>query len=467
MTALAPSSYENAIAFLYGRINYEQVSAVPYQESTFKLDRMHRLMDRLGCPHEGIPVVHVAGTKGKGSTASMIAAVLTASGLKTALYTSPHLESLEERFAIDGVSCSSERLVELTEQVRGAVEFLDSDSAVGSPTYFEITTAMALLHFAEQAADVMVLEVGLGGRLDSTNICTPCVSVITNVSYDHTKQLGTTLDRIAREKAGIIKPGIPVVSGVDHPEARQVIEETASRNDAALYSVGDDFQIEYAKDPFLMDEDHCFKASGHFHFKLKKPPMLWELRDVELGLRGKHQADNAAVALTTLAILRNQGWKLSDDIIHHGLRTAQCPARIEIVAKHPWIVLDTAHNVASIDALVTTLAEIPVTGRRRLVFATSGDKDVIGILSHLLPAFDDVMLTRFVSNPRSVDPGRLAEIAADLSSSSPSIRTETDPVVAWGLACDAAQADDLLCITGSFFLAAELREEVAKNRNPR
>ena len=197
-----------ALCFLFGRIDYERAPTIPYQAQHLKLERMERLLGRLGNPHHGVRVIHVAGSKGKGSTAVMIASMLTAAGLRTGLYTSPHLERLEERFAVDGTQCTASELVGLVDMVRPAVESLDSEARAGSlqengPTYFEITTALAFLHFSRKDVDLVVLEVGLGGRLDSTNVCQPVVSVITSISLDHMKQLGETLGKIAAEKAAL------------------------------------------------------------------------------------------------------------------------------------------------------------------------------------------------------------------------------------------------------------------------
>ncbi len=222
---------------------------MPYNHRELRLERMRELLARLDNPHHTFPIVHIAGTKGKGSTAAMIASILSASGHRAGLYSSPHLHRVEERVAIDGEPCTPRELAELVERVRPAVEAMDrtsGDLTDGRPTYFEITTAMALLHFACRKVDAGVIEVGLGGRLDSTNVCRPAVSVITTISYDHMKQLGGTLTLIAREKAGIIKDGVPVVSGVVDDEPRRVIDRVRRRRRSSLAQLGADFEFTYS-----------------------------------------------------------------------------------------------------------------------------------------------------------------------------------------------------------------------------
>ena len=462
-----------ALAFLYGRIDYERSAKLPYRSRGLKLDRMRELLSHLGNPHQQFPVIHVAGTKGKGSTSAMVAAILSAAGYRTGLYTSPHLNQIEERMAVGGKPCSGEELIDLVEQVRAVVEQMDAECGRNGkgergPTYFEITTAAAMLHFARRGVDATVLEVGLGGRLDSTNVCTPEVCVITSISLDHTRQLGNSLALIAAEKAGIIKPGIPVVTGVTDAEPLGVIERIAGERGSACYVSGRDFHFQYhgSQTPLTLDAVPSVPLTGWNRFD------YWETGDaatrlerVTTGLLGRHQASNGAVALATVGRLRERGWKVDESHIREGLATVRVAARTEVILGSPLVMIDAAHNVASIEALLDLLREAAFstrTTRRILVFSTSEDKDAAGMLRRLLPEFDLAILTRYMNNPRFVSPADLRALAEETLRDVPARRTQLsvqpDPASAWAEAEAAATATDLICVTGSFFLASEVRE---------
>jgi dihydrofolate synthase/folylpolyglutamate synthase len=446
-------SYEAATRFLYDRIDYERTAAVPYDPDGMKLQRMQELLDRLGNPLDGLAVIHVAGTKGKGSTAAMIAAVLSAAGYRTGVFSSPHLEGVEERMAVDGVAASPDQLAELVCAIRRHVEIMDRGAVQMGPTFFEITTAMALLHFRRMAAQAAVLEVGMGGRLDSTNVCRPAVSVITSISLDHTKQLGNTLTAIAREKAGIIKPRVPVVSGVMDEGAAGVIRQTSMATGSPLVQLGRDFFFDYAPARHLNREANI----GHIHFRSPHPRLACDYPAVGVGSPGRHQASNAAVALATLRELSAAGWNLPETALRRGLATARCPARVEVLSRHPTVIRDAAHNVASVEALIETLDESFDRCRRILIFATTEDKDHLGMLRRLLPAFDVVLLTRYTRNPRGVPLEILTQGVRELGGRAQACAT---PDEAWRTASRLARPTDLICVTGSFYLAAELRPTI-------
>ena len=443
-----------ASEYLLQRVNYERTARFSYSPDTFKLSRMVELLDRLGSPHRGLPVVHVAGTKGKGSTATMIAAMLKDSGYRTGLFTSPHFEHIEERFVVDEKPCSGSELAELVERIKPVVAAMDRHNEgqgraeADGPTYFEIVTAIALEHFRRQAVDVAILEVGLGGRLDATNVAETAVSVITSISFDHMAQLGNTLESIASEKAGIIKPGVPVVCGVKQTAPREVIRQQANGQQAPLLEIGTDFEgieshdIEEGSDSLYPSFDYFEKKNRRF-------------AGLRLAMPGHHQIDNAAVAVATVEQLHQDGWKVPDESIRSGLARAVCPARIEIIHSQPAVIFDVAHNRASLDALVNTLNE-QFTGRRRwAIFAAAQDKDLDGMLEVLVKGFDQIIFTRFLDNPRAMDPAELARMAE--SQTGKSYPVGETPDKSWDWIISRARPNDLICVTGSFFLVSQLR----------
>jgi dihydrofolate synthase/folylpolyglutamate synthase len=451
--------YAAAIDFLHDRVDYERALAVPYHGRHFSLDRTRELLARLGNPQQKYPIVHVAGTKGKGSTAAMIAAVLTAAGYRTGLFTSPHLDRVEERIAVDGRPSGVADMVDLVERLTPAVQAMDSAPSPdypgeNCPTYFEITTAMALVHFAARRVDAAILEVGLGGRLDSTNVCDPEVSVITSISFDHTRQLGSTLEAIAAEKAGIIKAGVPVVSGVLEPGPREVIRRVSRQIGSSLHELGVDFDFRYTPPRALDVSQQSGRIDFHYHADGKD----YALVDVALGLLGGHQGANAAVALAAVERLRQSGWSIPEPAIRVGLGGLTWPARVELIQRRPAIVIDAAHNVASITALIRVLNESFSPRRRILVFATTQEKDMAGMLACLLGQFDEVILTQYLDSPRAVPLEQLDAAARELTGRQ--CRLCPRPADAWDEVRGLAAADDLICVTGSFLIAAQMRAEI-------
>ncbi|OAI39344.1 hypothetical protein AYO40_05865, partial [Planctomycetaceae bacterium SCGC AG-212-D15] len=404
------------------------------------------LLAHLGDPHLRLRAVHVAGSKGKGSTAAMLAAVLRRAGYRTGLFTSPHLARVEERIQVDGLVIDPSELTTLMDEIRAAVRRDEArNGAAEAPTFFEIVTALGFLHFVRRRVDVAVLEVGLGGRFDSTNVCLPLVSVITSISYDHTQQLGDTLDRIAGEKAGIIKPGVPVVSGATASEARRVIQAVSAKCRAPLVQLERDFHYRH--------EPARITAVGFTPPRMRVTTRERRWPEMELGLVGNHQAANAAVAVAAIEKLGRSGLAIPDAAVAAGLAGVNWPARMEVLARQPMIVLDCAHNVASAEALRDTLLASFPPGRRRLVFAASNDKDVAGMLKVLAPHFAHICLTRFHNSPRFADPEQLASLlGGDVAHSVHATAHE-----ALAAARAASAPHDLICITGSVFLAGELR----------
>jgi dihydrofolate synthase/folylpolyglutamate synthase len=443
--------YQERLEYLYGRLNYERLG-MPKASGELRLSRMRRLLRRMGDPQLDLRIIHVAGTKGKGSTAAMLAAALAASGVRTGLYCSPHLHRLEERFSIDGIAASPDELVELVDDVREADDQLERDDSrhgQRGSTFFELTTAMGLLYFARRKVGAVVLEVGMGGRLDSTNVVHPALSIITTISFDHTRQLGNTLASIATEKAGILKRGRPGLSGVREPEPRQAICRLARQRRCPLRELDTDFWYDsIAPEPPLSRPTTGFVAARTWRTD-------WGL--LKLPLIGPHQAHNAAVALAGLDLLAEVHPSLTvtrADVVR-GFAGLRWPARVEVVGQSPWIVIDGAHNTASARALADSLHTCFPPARRTLIFGTSREKDLEGQLKALLPSFESVIATRYVENPRSVAPETIAAAIFELTRRY--ARTAADPADALELARRLTPPDGLICVTGSLFLAAESR----------
>ena len=429
------TEYRAALDYLYGLTNYEHKLATQYAGQLFDLSRMERLLEAMERPEDRFHSVHVAGTKGKGSTAAMIASCLQSGGLSTGLFTSPHLHTFRERIQVDGEPISEAAFVAHLHRLRPLFDTLSG------LTTFEASQAIAFDYFVSRNVSWAVIEVGLGGRLDTTNVIRPEVAVITSVSYDHMLVLGDTLEAIAREKAGIIKPHTPVVSAPQPEEAANVIRHTADHLGAPLTVVG----VEWT---------YALEAAdwNGQHFTVYGPGIAYP--HLSIPLLGQHQLVNATVAVATLRVLQARGLELSEEAIRQGLRTVRWPARLEILSREPLLVVDGAHNGESMQRLVEAL-EAHFPGRRRVaIFASLADKDVPRMLEALLPHIDTVIFTR-ADHPRAANPQDLARQA--LSYETPST---VEPGVdrALGLGLDLAGPEGLVIATGSLFTAAAVRE---------
>ena len=437
------------LAWLDARVDYERTPPTEPPAAAFGLDRMRRLLRAIGSPQERLPVVHVAGTKGKGSTVAMLAAILEEAGHRTGRYVSPHVHSVGERISVDGAAIEAADLAAALAVVRPAVESLDRSAARRGhrgPTWFEIMTASALVHFERSGVAIAVLETGLGGRLDATNVSRPLVSVITSISYDHMGLLGRTIGRIAAEKAGIIKRGCPVVSGATQPAARRVIADTARRRRARLLQLGREFRAAY--EPPAASAAPLAPGS----VVVAAPPAAASYR---LGMAGPHQATNAALAVMAARELSARGVAVDEAAIARGLARARLPARLEVVGRRPLAIVDGAHNVASMAALVAAVGPALAGHRPRvLVFAASRDKQVEAMLTTARGAFDRVVLTRFSINPRGAPIERLR--AACRAAGLPRPLTAETPRQAFQLARELAGTGGSVVVAGSFFLAGEI-----------
>ena len=450
--------YQASLDYLYGRLNYERLG-MPRGSAELRLGRMRRLLRRLGDPHESLRIVHVAGTKGKGSTSAMLAASMTASGVKTGLFCSPHLHRLEERFRVDGIEATPDELVGLVEAVRPAVEELDAGDRHyrhRGATFFEVTAAMGLLHFARKGAGAVILEVGMGGRLDSTNVVRPILAILTTISFDHTRQLGNTLGAIAGEKAGILKRSRPAVSGVRGDEARASIHRAARLRGTPLREVDVDFSYDYQAPSAPLTRP----TPGRMSVK------TWarEWPSVTLPMLGAHQALNAAVALASLDVLAEQGFRVEPEHVAKGFAGLNWPARIEVLDERPWVVVDGAHNVASASALAETLRTCFPPSPITLVFGTTREKDLLGQLGALLPLAETVVVTRYVENPRSVPPEEIAEAIHAVDGRV--VHQAPGPAEALAMARRLTPPEGLICVTGSLFLAAETRAILLHRDDP-
>ena len=452
------------LADLFNRINYERRAALkPFE---FKLDGIKHLLGMLDQPHLKSPVVHVAGTKGKGSISKMIGAILTQSGHKTGVYTSPHLESINQRISVNNQWIQDDDLAQVLGEIDSAVKEVDrinEQSGLRPLTFFEVITTAAFVHFANVGCEAVVLEVGMGGRLDSTNVCEPDLCVITNINLDHTRQLGDSLEKIAAEKAGIIKPGIPVVCGVTKLKPKNVIHQVASERAAPIWQLNDDF--------FSQSESMPRAMKLNTWGRIDNPKSTqWQFDDLQLSMLGTHQASNAAIAIAATQRLVHDGWKIDEPSIRNGLAELTLPARAEITHEQPPVVLDMAHNVVSIEALIGTLSEYfpnwNSAKRKRLLLSVSKDKDSRGILRWLVDTFDEIILTKFQSNPRAKSIDDLmedADVVRDGLKTETIIKSAATPAEAWELAQSDMRPDDFICVTGSVFLAAELRQILRAN----
>jgi dihydrofolate synthase/folylpolyglutamate synthase len=439
-------NYTQAIAYLHSLTDYEKTRVERYTPETFGLSRVKRLAADLGDPQDRFPAVHIAGTRGKGSTAAMCEACLRAAGYRTGFYISPHLHTFRERIQVNRKEISREDVVALVGEIQPFVE------RVPGVTTFEAITAMGFLYLARAEVDVAVVEVGLGGRLDATNILTPEVSIITSLSLEHTYLLGDTLDKIAYEKAGIVKPGVPAVTAPQRDEARIVLETVCRERGSPLTRIGRDWKVEAG--PADLD-GQAFSVRRLAGDGSELDGEYWT------PLLGRHQLENAACAIAAVDILGQRGFDVSAEAAREGLRTVSWPGRLEILSREPLVVVDCAHNPYAARILRKALDEWFPGRRWVLVYGASVDKDIAGVLTTLLPTSDYVIVTRS-DHPRAAAPVRLADIAASVGGGA---AISVNPAKALQRALDMVDADTStgLLVTGSIFLVADIREEWARH----
>ena len=434
--------YQETLDWIYSWIDFSMNRHVDEAHRFFKLDRMNKLMALLDWPNRHYPCVHVAGTKGKGSTASFIASALRAAGYKTGLYTSPHLEDFRERIQIDGQQISVQDLVSLADEMRPRTEL------VSDVTTFELTTAIAFQYFANQNVDIAVLEVGLGGRLDATNIIDPVVSVITSISYDHMNVLGNTLTEIAHEKAGIIKPERPVVIAPQVEEAENEILRVAKAQNAPAVVVEKEYRWECSSHTLDNQIVAIQSASETAQEAERLVPIT-----LRLPLLGQHQADNAATALAALEVLRKAGFHINQDSLHQGFQDVHWQTRFEILRKDPPLITDAAHNGDSIQKLCQTLDDYFPNLPFILILGASADKSLKAMMDIIIPKVEAVVCTQSI-HPRAADAFELQKLVDPYGKPN---YAESTAEAGLAKALDLAGNSKGIIATGSLFLAAAIR----------
>lgn len=437
------SRYEDALDFLHNRPNFERTR--PTSSEALKLDRTRALLRELGDPQHGVKTVHVAGSKGKGSTVEMTAAMLAGCGYAVGVFTSPHLIDVRERVRINEHPIAPEDFRIAMGQVARAVESIKRRH--GEATYFEVMTALGLAYFAEQAVDVAVIEVGLGGRLDSTNVINPEVAAVTEIQLEHTQILGSTLGQIAREKAGIFKPGVPALSVPQKPEVLEVFREVAESVVCPLRVLGRevDYSSRFESSPELGPHARVSVVSKRSNYEHMPVP-----------LKGEHQAKNCGLALAILDTLRERGFDCPEREVAVGLSRTSNAGRMEKVWSRPTIILDGAHTPESVEALIKALGAHMRYDSMVMVFGCSSDKPIDAMLAKVALGADKVIFTRAADSPRSVQPAELMRRFGENTGK----MIQVEPTLAGALhsASRAVARDDIIVVTGSFYLVGEAKK---------
>lgn len=441
-------TFRSALNYLDSLTNFERESRTQYNSSNFGLTRTTRLLSALGNPHREFKTVHLAGTKGKGSTATMLASMLGACGIKTGLYTSPHLLNIRERIVVDGQMISEAAFARAV----AAVSKITTKARVPRPTYFEVLTAAAFRHFAAEEVDLVVVETGLGGRLDATNVISPEVVGFTNISYDHLAQLGTDLASITREKAGIIKDGVPIISAPQRASVKTVLREAAEAAGSSLDFSDEDVDFSYRFE---------FSRSIGRHARICLTTRNSKFEHLHVPLLGEHQAINCALALRLLDVLKTRGFNVDDQLAMNGLQSVSLPGRMQMINDEPRILVDAAHNAASIHALVRATGQNITYDSMVVVFGCNKDKDVSGMIRQIQLGADKIIFTT-TGSPRTADPAELATEYTEHCGKMAQVAPNLDQ--AMRIALGAITREDLICVTGSFYLVADaIRSYSAKS----
>jgi dihydrofolate synthase/folylpolyglutamate synthase len=441
-------AYTKALEFLASHTDYEKMRVVRYNTTTFNLDRMRTLLKHLGNPHTKFKTAHVAGTKGKGSTCHMLAAMLQAGGLKTGLYTSPHLIDMRERIRINDEMISYERFVDLVKRIEPLLKKMAHAGAGNErPTFFEIFTAMAFTYYAEENVDIAVIETGMGGRLDSTNVISPEVCAVTSISKDHMSVLGNTLTKIAEEKAGIFKKDIPALTCQQTPEVMNVFRRVAGTAKCPLNVVGQDLE-------FSFRFEITRPIGPHMRVCLTTETNRFE--HLAVPLMGEHQAVNCGLALAMLDRLKQRGLNFEMTKALEGLARVKIPGRLEVVSQSPHVIIDGAHNAASVQALFRGIGQHIPYDSMVVIFGCNCDKDIDGMLEQLSLGADKVIFTRATNNPKAADPHELSNLYTERYGKMVQV-AENFPH-AMEIAARAISREDVVAVTGSFYLIGEAKQ---------
>ncbi len=443
--------YDAALKYLFSMTDYEQMLRVRYNRDTFSLDRMYKLLEGLGNPQDRIRSVHIAGTKGKGSTVEMLSQMLITCGYKVGVYTSPHITDIRERIRINHTMITQAAMTRLISAVEPIITRMGDEK----PTFFEILTAIAFLHFANEEVDVAVIETGLGGRLDSTNVLMPDVCGLTSISLDHMHQLGRTVDQIAKEKAGIFKRDIPAVSVPQRPEVEVVLRRAAKEAKTPLMFAGKDIDFSYR---FESSRDsgpqtRVCMTTDTSRFEHLPVPLL-----------GEHQAVNCGLALALLDELKKKGFdKIDDATAIEGLRQTYLPGRMEMVCPDPRIIADGAHNAASVAALMRAIGQNIPYDSMVVVFGCAVDKDIPGMMRELALGADKIVFAS-VGGTRAAKTRDLADAFEECTGKTAQLADSVEEAL--NIAASAVSREDIICVTGSFYLVGAVKAILAARQQP-
>ena len=435
--------YIKAVDFLLGHTDYERMRVVRYNTTTFNLDRMRTLLKHLGNPHLKFKTAHVAGTKGKGSTCHMLASMLQAGGYKTGLYTSPHLTDMRERIRVNSEMISPHDVVEHVKRIEPILKRMAYDR----PTFFEVFTAMSFAHFADRKVDVAVIETGLGGRLDSTNVIMPEVTGITSISKDHMSVLGNSLTKIAEEKAGIFKKDIPALTCVQDSAVEAVLRRVAGNVKTPIQVVGTDIEFSYRFE--------CTRPIGP-HMRVCLTTEQSRFEHLAVPLMGEHQAVNCGLALAMLDKLKGRGFAFDDSKAIEGLAQMKLPGRLEVVSRDPHVIIDGAHNSASVQALFRGIGQHIPYDSMVVIFGCNCDKDIDGMLEQISLGADKVIFTKSRNNPKAAEPDELAAIYTERYGKMAQVAATLPEALE--IAERAISREDVVTITGSFYLIGEAKQ---------